>query len=74
MEFTANANKNVSIETSTGDYDRCAIQTHFIQIGEEWVDITDPELMTRLGIDRLSPELQEEVTMPGDPCITVLFK
>ena len=25
MEFTANKNKNISIETSTGDYDRCAI-------------------------------------------------
>ena len=45
-----------------------------IQIGEDWVDVTDPELMSRLGLDKLPPELQEEVAMPGDPCITVLFK
>ena len=44
------------------------------QIGEDWVDVTDPELMSRLGLDKLPPELQEEVAMPGDPCITVLFK
>jgi len=36
MEFTANDKKNVTIETSTGSYDRCAIQTHFIQIGEDY--------------------------------------
>ena len=46
----------------------------FIQIGEDWIDVTDPELMNRLGLDKLPPELQEEVAMPGDPCITVLFK
>ena len=46
----------------------------FIQIGEDWIDVTDPELMNRLGLDKLPPELQEEVSMPGDPCITVLFK
>ena len=41
MEFTANANKNVSIETSTGDYDRCAIQTHFIEIGEDYIELVE---------------------------------
>ena len=41
MEFTANANKNVSIETSTGTYDRCAIQTHFVQIGEDYVELVE---------------------------------
>lgn len=44
----------------------------FIQIGEEWVDITDPALKTRLGVDDV-PALSEAKT-PGDPCITVLFK
>lgn len=41
MEFTANANKNVSIETSTGTYDRCAIQTHFIQLGEDYNELVE---------------------------------
>ena len=36
MEFTANDKKSVSIETSTGVYDRCAIRTHFIEIGEDY--------------------------------------
>ncbi len=43
----------------------------FIQVGEEWVDITDPSLKTRLGMDGI-PDLAEAKT-PGDPCITVLF-
>lgn len=41
MEFTANKNKNVNIETSTGSYDRCAIQTHFIEIGEDYVELVE---------------------------------
>ena len=41
MDFTANEKKNVSIETSTGIYDRCAIQTHFIEIGENYVELVE---------------------------------
>ena len=41
MEFTANNNKNVSIETSTGTYDRCAIHTHFIEIGEDYNELVE---------------------------------
>lgn len=41
MEFTANKNKNVSIETSTGTYDRCAIHTHFIEIGEDYNELVE---------------------------------
>lgn len=41
MEFTANENKNVSIETSTGTYDRCAIHTHFIEIGEDYNELVE---------------------------------
>ena len=41
MEFTANENKNLSIETSTGTYDRCAIQTHFVQIGEDYIELVE---------------------------------
>jgi len=41
MEFTANPNKNVSIETSTGTYDRCAIHTHFVEIGEDYNELVE---------------------------------
>ena len=43
----------------------------FILIGEEWVDVTDSDIMTRLGLDGI-PAF-EGITSPGDPCITVLF-
>ena len=58
-----------------GHYEaKCQPGRSFIQVGEDWIDVTDPELMNRLGLDKLPPEFQEEVSMPGDPCITVLFK
>ena len=41
MEFTANPNKEVSIETSTGTYDRCAIHTHFVEIGEDYNELVE---------------------------------
>lgn len=41
MEFTANENKKISIETSTGTYDRCAIRTHFIEIGEDYIELVE---------------------------------
>ncbi len=41
MEFTANENKNVAIETSTGTYLRCAIRTHFIEIGEDYNELVE---------------------------------
>ena len=41
MEFTANKNKNVEIETSTGTYLRHAIQTHFVEIGEDYVGLVE---------------------------------
>ena len=41
MDFTANDKKNVTSETSTGSYDRCAIQTHFIEIGEDYNELVE---------------------------------
>lgn len=41
MEFTANKNKEISIDTSTGTYDRCAIHTHFIEIGEDYNELVE---------------------------------
>lgn len=41
MEFTANQNKRVEIETSTGSYLRHAIQTHFVEIGEDYVELVE---------------------------------
>ena len=41
MEFTANNKKNVSIETSTGIYERCAIKTHFVEIGEDYIELVE---------------------------------
>ena len=43
----------------------------FVQIGEEWVDVTDPDIMKRLGVEGI--EYYEGLTTVGDPCITVLF-
>ena len=57
-----------------GHYEaKCQPGRSFIQIGEEWVDVTDPEIISRIGYDELPPEFMEWVTAPGDPCITVLF-
>ena len=41
MDFTANGTKNVAIETSTGTYLRHAIQTHFVEIGEDYVALVE---------------------------------
>ena len=41
MEFVANGKKNVEIETSTGVYLRHAIQTHFVQIGEDYIELVN---------------------------------
>ena len=43
----------------------------FVQIGEEWVDVADPDIMTRLGTDGIG--YYEGLTTVGDPCVTVLF-
>lgn len=43
----------------------------FVQIGEEWVDVTDPSLISKLGYDS-NPEFADCTTI-GDPCITVLY-
>ncbi|MBO4748161.1 MAG: hypothetical protein J5607_08925, partial [Clostridiales bacterium] len=43
----------------------------FILAGEEWVDVTDPSLKSRLGLDDLADF--ESLATPGDPCITVLY-
>ena len=45
----------------------------FVKIGEEWVDVTDPTLISRLGIEEMDNKYLEAGTI-GDPCITVLFK
>ena len=41
MEFNANKGKNVSIEAEGQTYDRHAIQTHFVQIGESYIDLVE---------------------------------
>lgn len=41
MEFTANKDKQVVIETPDGRFARHAIQTHFVQIGESYVDLVE---------------------------------
>lgn len=41
MEFTANEKKNVEIGTSTGTYLRHAIQTHFVEIGEDYIALVE---------------------------------
>lgn len=41
MEFVANKNKKVLIETSHGTYTRHAIKTHFVQIGESYIDLVE---------------------------------
>ena len=45
MEFVANESKKVEIETSTGVYQRHAIQTHFVQIGENYIDLIERYVM-----------------------------
>ena len=47
MEFVANESKKVEIETSTGVYQRHAIQTHFVQIGENYIDLIERYPSTR---------------------------
>ncbi len=44
----------------------------FIQVGTEWVDVTDPSIMSKLGLSDYP--LAAGSKTPGDPCITVLFK
>ncbi len=39
--FVANGSKNVEIETSTGVYLRHAIQTHFVEIGEDYIELVN---------------------------------
>lgn len=41
MEFVANQNKNVDIETSFGVFERHAIRTHFVQLGENYIDLIE---------------------------------
>lgn len=37
--LTPNENKNLRIETSFGPYDRGAIRTHFVAIGEDYIEL-----------------------------------
>ena len=48
MDFVANGSKNVEIETSTGVYLRHAIQTHFVEIGEDYIELVNRYVMQRL--------------------------
>ncbi|MDO5556761.1 MAG: coenzyme F420-0:L-glutamate ligase [Clostridia bacterium] len=41
MELKANENKKVEIEVDGNKYDRYAIKTHFVQIGENFLDIIE---------------------------------
>jgi hypothetical protein len=43
----------------------------FIEIGGEWVDVTDENVISRLGYDTM-PAFADCKTL-GDPCITVLY-
>ncbi len=39
MEFRANEGKSVTIEVGGKTYARHAIQTHFVQVGESYIDL-----------------------------------
>ena len=41
MEFRANEGKNVNIVVNGRNYARHAIQTHFVQVGESYVDLVE---------------------------------
>ncbi|UQT49515.1 hypothetical protein M5E87_06770 [Flavonifractor plautii] len=41
MEFRANEGKSVTIEVSGKTYARHAIQTHFVQVGESYIDLVE---------------------------------
>ena len=41
MEFRANSGRNVIIEVNNEKYLRHAIETHYIQIGESYIDIIE---------------------------------
>ncbi len=41
MEFTANPRKNVEIEANGKIYERHAIHTHFVEIGEDYIQLVE---------------------------------
>ena len=41
MEFRANEGKSVTIEVNGKTYARHAIQTHFVQVGESYVELVE---------------------------------
>ncbi|NCB62856.1 MAG: F420-0--gamma-glutamyl ligase [Clostridia bacterium] len=41
MEFRANEGKNVTIKVGERSFDRHAIQTHFVQIGEDYIELVN---------------------------------
>ena len=41
MEFHANEGKNVHIEVNGVTYARHAIHTHFVQVGESYIDLVE---------------------------------
>ena len=41
MEFRANEGKSVTIEVGGKTYARHAIQTHFVQVGESYIDLVE---------------------------------
>ena len=43
----------------------------FVEISGEWVDVTDEEILTKMGLEQM-PEADANTV--GDPCITVLFE
>ena len=49
MDFVANGSKHVEIETSTGVYLRHAIQTHFVEIGEDYIELVNRYVKPQIG-------------------------
>ena len=43
----------------------------FVKAGGEWVDVTDPSVMSLMGLSDVPA--YKNMKTPGDPCITVLF-
>lgn len=41
MELTANEGKRVWVETTAGTFARYAVKTHFVQIGENYIDLIE---------------------------------
>ena len=59
MELGANENKKIEIEVDGKTYERYAIKTHFVQLGEDYIEIIKKETLCDSII---SERMVDEVT------------